>query len=98
MALGACHGRSHPRSEGRIHPIDDRDVSVLLVVRAAFIVRLGVSVKGGGDQLFLRGILVKISRQLFDREPVERFVTVERTDHVIAVRPDGPGRIIGIAG
>ena len=55
MALGACHGDSHPNRHGGVHPVDYGDVAEFLVVGASFIVGLGISVEGSGDQLIVGG-------------------------------------------
>jgi len=53
MTLSACHGRSHPGRKCRVHPIDDRDVAELLVVRSAFVVRLCIAMKSRGHDLLI---------------------------------------------
>ena len=97
MALGACHGRSHPGGEGGIHPVHHRHVAELLVIGSALVVGLGISMKGRGDQLTLGRLGQQIARQLFDAELVEGQVVVEGPDDVIPIGPDGPGAVVRIA-
>ncbi len=96
VALGTGHGNSHPNRQGGVHPVDDGDVAVLLIVGAAFVVGLGVAVKGGGDELVIGGIGKHVARQLFHRELIERQVAVERPDDPVAVAPYGAGLVVGI--
>ena len=52
--------------------------------------------EGSRDLLVFRGIRQEVAGQLLQREHVEGLVRVEGADHVVAISPDGPGRIVGV--
>ena len=104
MTVRASHGRTHPGGEGRVNPIGHRDVPEFLVICPALVVGLGISMKGGGDQLILRRLGQQISGHLLDGELIKRQVFVKGPDDVIPIGPNGARGIvrvtsgIGIAG
>ncbi len=98
VALGACHGRAHPDGVGRVDAVDDGGGAVLFIVRAPFVLGHRVAVESRGDQLLLRRIRQQVARELLDGEPVEALVGVEGADDPVAVGPDGPSRVAGVAG
>ncbi len=65
---------------------------------AALAVRHRVAVERRGDELLVGRIRQEVAGQLLDGELVERLVLVEGADDVIAVEPDGPRRVVGVAG
>ena len=73
---------------GGFHAIDHVAHEHFFFDHAAFVGRHVGAAKAGGDLLHQCGIVQKISRQLLDRELVERHVVVEGADDPIAVRPD----------
>ena len=50
----------------------------------------------GGDLLVFRRLRQKVSGELLQREHVEGLVRIEGANHIVAIRPDGSGRIVGI--
>ena len=97
VALGAVDGDRHPDLERRVDPIDDGDVAELLVVGPAFRVRQRVAVERRRQKLVDGRIGEHVAGDLFDRELVVRQIAVEGVDHPVAILPDGPRLILGIA-
>ena len=97
MALGTGHGGSHPGGKGGVYPVYHGNIAKLLVVGSSLVVGLGIPVKGRGNVLVLRWVGQKIACQLINGELVEGHIFIERTDHIIPVRPDSTGHIIGIS-
>ena len=50
----------------------------------------------GGDLLVFRRLRQKVSGELLQREHVKGLVRIEGANHIVAIRPDGSGRIVGI--
>ena len=57
VALRAGHRGAHPNLHGGVHAIDHRHIAKLLIGRAALVVRLGVAMKGSGDELIVGGLV-----------------------------------------
>ena len=89
VALHAAHRRALEDLPRGPDAVDDLGQAVLLVVRAALLVGHRVAIEGGGYQLLGGRIRQQVPGQLFDREPVERHVGIERLDKPVAVTPDG---------
>ena len=98
MALRAGHRGAHPHLHGGVYAIDHCYIAKLLIGRAAFVVRLRVTMKRGGDQLIIGRLIKQIARQLFARELIKRHIAVKRADNPIAIPPDRARLIIRIAG
>ncbi len=98
MALRAGHRGAHPHLHGGVHAIDHRHIAKLLVSRASLVVRLRVTMKSGGDELIVAGLVEQIARELFACELIERHVAVQRTDHPVAIAPNRARLVIGITG
>ena len=98
VALGACHGSTHPGGHGGVSAVHHGNVAELLVIGATLVVGLGVAVEGGGDELFFSGFGHQVTSELLYSELVEGFVLVKGADDVVAVSPDGAGAVIGITG
>ena len=87
MALRAAHGQAHPNRPRRTHPIDDVLGVVLLRNCAAFKINHVIAVESRRDQVISCRLRQEIAGQLGNREPIERYVSVERTNCPIPPRP-----------
>ena len=96
VALSTSHGHPHPDLHGGVDPIDNGRDTKLLIVCAAFAVRHGIAMKCRGDQLVLGGVIQHVSRNLLNREFIERHVRVQGFDHPVTISPDGSRRILRI--
>ena len=97
VTLGTRHRRPHPDCCGRVHSVNNGDVTEFFVVRTTFVVGHRISMKGGRDQLVVGRVRQQVTRKLLDRELIERLIGIKRFHHIIAEQPDAARRVIGIA-
>ena len=74
----------HPR---RIDSIDDLLGAVQLKVHAGLGIPQCVPMESRGDSLVERRLLNQVARKLFDRELIERQITVDRLNDPLAINP-----------
>ena len=98
MALGAGDRCPHPCRQCRVHTIDHGDIAEFFIAGAALVIRERVAMERGGDQLLIGWVRQQVAGNLFDRELIERLVGIERTNHIVAVRPDRACGVVGIPG
>ncbi len=77
MALGTVNRGAHPDGHGRIHAIDDGNVTEFFVVGAAFAIGQRIAMKGRRDQLFFGWVFKQVAGNLFDCELIKWFVLVQ---------------------
>ena len=51
MTLSTGHGCSHPGGKGCVYSVDNCDIPKFLIVSSPFVIGLGISMKGGGNDL-----------------------------------------------
>ena len=92
VALAAAQGRPQPGHAHSANTIGRISGQVLFRLSPAFARHHVQSIKARGDQLFGRRVTAgrrqQIAGQLFERELIERLVSVERIDHVVAIGED----------
>jgi hypothetical protein len=98
VALATGDRGAHPGAHRRVHAVDHRDRTELLVDRAPLTVGERVAVEAGRDPVVERGLGQQVAGELADCELVEGHVAVERPDDPVAPAPDRPRWIVGVAG
>ena len=85
VALGTTHGESQPNRSDRIGSIECRSDPKFLLVGTTFGVGEGLAIEGGGNALIGSRVGKLITRQLLDRELIERHIAIECLNHPVAV-------------
>ena len=98
VALRAGHCGAHPHLHRGVHAIDHCHIAKLLIGSAAFVVRLRIAMKSGGDELIVAWLIEQIARELFACELIERHVAVQRANYPVAITPNRARLVISITG
>ena len=93
VALGTAGGEAKPSGAGGGDAVGHGVKTELKGIDAPLLVEHGVTVEAGGDDLLGSCIGKHVAGKLFDRELIEWFVGVERSNDVVAV---GPNRTVTI--
>ena len=97
VALRAAEREAEPRRARRRDAVRHRVEAELVRIDAALLVEHRVAVEAGRDFLIERRAREHVSRDLLDRELIERLVGVQRIDDPVAIRPDRPRAIFLVA-
>ena len=97
VTLGAGRCRSHPGRHRGIDTVHNRRVAEFLVARPTLVIGLGIPMEGRCNQLIFGRGLKKVPGNLLNRELIKRHIGIKRTDDPVAVSPDRPSGIVGIA-
>ena len=97
VALRAAEREAEPRRTRRRDAVRHRVEAELVRIDAALLVEHRVAVEAGRDFLIERRAREHVSRDLLDRELIERLVGVQRIDDPVAIRPDRPRAIFLVA-
>ena len=97
VALTTADREAEPDAAGGVHAVNNRIDAELLQVDAALLVDHRVAMETGRGQLVRSRVRQQVAGELFDGETVKRHVGVEGIDHPVAIFPDRPAGVDGVA-
>ena len=97
MAAGTADRQPQVDRARRGDAIDHRLDAEFLGVGSPFFIQQRVAMKPGRHELIDRRVGQQVAGELLDRELIERQVAIVRVDHPIAILPDRPRVVVGVA-
>ncbi len=89
VTAGTANRQAQPGLPGGLHAVDDRLNPPLFGDDAPFTVDTMVSVKTCRNNLITRSFWQHVTGKLFNRELIEREVSIKRVDHPVTPGPVG---------